>query len=110
VLDRHGGARARASAAASLPRKGWAVPIADLSFGDVVVLITVFFVFLMFLFLLFIVFADLFSRHDISGWDKAVWVVLVLIVPFIGIVAYLVFETRGIAERASSPPGRTSRT
>jgi hypothetical protein len=49
--------------------------------------------------LLITVFADLFRRHDISGWIKAIWVIAVIVFPYIAILAYLIFQGRGMAER-----------
>jgi hypothetical protein len=44
-------------------------------------------------------FADLFRRHDISGWIKAIWVIALIIFPYIAVLAYLIFQGRGMAER-----------
>jgi phospholipase D-like protein len=49
--------------------------------------------------LLITVFSDLFRRRDISGWKKAAWVVFVLVLPYGGVLVYLVAEHHGIAER-----------
>ena len=49
--------------------------------------------------LLFTVFADLFSRHDISGWAKAGWCVLSIVLPFLGVLLYLGTQGDGLAER-----------
>jgi len=49
--------------------------------------------------LLIIVFADLFRRHDISGWIKAIWVIAVIVFPYIAVLAYLIFQGRGMADR-----------
>jgi len=49
--------------------------------------------------LLITVFADLFRRHDISGWINAIWVIAVIVFPYIAILAYLIFQGRGMAER-----------
>ena len=49
--------------------------------------------------LLITVFMDLFRRHDISGWAKAGWIIFVIILPFIGVLIYLIAESKGIAER-----------
>jgi hypothetical protein len=59
----------------------------------------VFFLWILFFWLLFTVFADLFSRHDISGWAKTGWTILVIILPFLGIFIYLIAEGRGMGER-----------
>ena len=57
------------------------------------------FVFVVWLWLLVTVFADLFRRQDISGWGKTVWVIFMILAPYIGVFAYLIFQGRGIADR-----------
>ena len=59
------------------------------------------FVFVMWFWLLITVFSDLFRRHDISGWAKAVWVIVMLLIPYIGVFIYMVSQGRGMAERSS---------
>jgi hypothetical protein len=49
--------------------------------------------------LLITVFADLFRRHDLSGWTKAAWVVFVIVLPYLGVLVYLIAEHKGMAER-----------
>jgi chemotaxis signal transduction protein len=49
--------------------------------------------------LLITVFADLFRRHDTSGWAKAAWIVFVILLPYVGVLVYLIAEHQGIAER-----------
>ena len=61
--------------------------------------ITIFF-FVVLLWLLFIVFSDLFRRHDISGWGKALWVIGLVIFPYLGVLIYLITQSRGMAERS----------
>jgi hypothetical protein len=51
--------------------------------------------------LLFRVYGDLFARSDIGGWAKAGWVVLTLVLPFLGVFIYLVSQGRAMAERAA---------
>jgi len=57
------------------------------------------FVFIIWFWLLITVATDLFRRHDISGWGKALWVIAWIVVPYIGVLAYLIFQGRGMAER-----------
>ena len=57
------------------------------------------FVFIVWFWLLITVAADLFRRHDISGWIKAVWVISWIVFPYLGVLAYLIFQGRGMAER-----------
>jgi hypothetical protein len=61
----------------------------------------VFFAWILFFWLLFTVFGDLFSRHDIGGWEKAGWTIFVIILPFLGIFVYLIAEGRSMGERAA---------
>ena len=49
--------------------------------------------------MLITVFADLFRRHDISGWIKAIWVIALIVFPYIAVLAYLIFQGRGMSER-----------
>ena len=57
------------------------------------------FVFIVWFWLLITVAADLFRRHDISGWIKAIWVIAWIVFPFLGVLVYLIFQGRGMAER-----------
>ena len=57
------------------------------------------FMFVVWLWLLIIVFGDLFRRQDISGWIKTLWVIFMIVVPYIGIFAYMIFQGRGMADR-----------
>ena len=57
------------------------------------------FFFVVLFWLLIVVFADLFRRHDISGWIKAIWVIALIVFPYIAVLAYLIFQGRGMAER-----------
>jgi Phospholipase_D-nuclease N-terminal/Short C-terminal domain len=49
--------------------------------------------------LLITIFADLFRRHDIGGGMKALWIIFVIILPFLGVLIYLIAESKGMAER-----------
>jgi Short C-terminal domain len=52
------------------------------------------------LFLLFRIIFDIFRRHDLSGWGKAGWLILTLIIPFLGVLIYVIVNGQGMAERA----------
>ncbi|MGY1745465.1 PLDc N-terminal domain-containing protein [Blastococcus sp. SYSU D00695] len=52
--------------------------------------------------LLFRVFGDLFGRDDIGAWAKTGWVVVTLLLPFLGVFVYLVTQGRGMAERSAA--------
>jgi Phospholipase_D-nuclease N-terminal len=57
------------------------------------------FIFIVWFWLLVSVFRDLFRRHDISGFGKAVWVIALIVFPYITVFVYLIAQGRGIAER-----------
>jgi len=57
------------------------------------------FFFIVWFWLLITVASDLFRRHDISGWIKAIWVISWIVFPYVAVLAYLVFQGRGMAER-----------
>jgi Short C-terminal domain/Phospholipase_D-nuclease N-terminal len=75
------------------------VLLAAYTFGDVIWSMFIFFMWILWFWLLFTVFADLFRRHDVSGWAKVGWVVFVIILPFLGVFIYLIAEGKGMAER-----------
>ena len=57
------------------------------------------FMFILWFWLLITVSSDLFRRHDVSGLGKVLWVIFLIILPYIGIFAYLLTQHRGMAER-----------
>lgn len=57
------------------------------------------FLFVVWFWLIITVVSDLFRRHDISGWVKAIWLIGFIIFPYILIFIYLIIQGRGIAER-----------
>ncbi|MCX5516471.1 hypothetical protein C3941_18985 [Kaistia algarum] len=57
------------------------------------------FMFILWFWLLVTVIGDLFRRHDVSGFGKVLWVILLVVLPYIGIFAYLLSQGRGMAER-----------
>ena len=62
----------------------------DWSFGDVLWTMIVFFFWFMFIWMFIAIFADIFRRDDISGGVKAGWIILIVILPFIGILIYMI--------------------
>src|SRR3978361_2299678 len=57
------------------------------------------FMFILWFWFLITVTGDLFRRHDVSGFTKVLWVILLIVLPYIGIFAYLLTQGRGMAER-----------
>src|SRR2546427_1170115 len=60
----------------------------------------IFFAFVIWIWLLFTVFADIFRRHDVGGGAKALWIIFVIILPYLGVLVYLIAEHEGMADRA----------
>jgi len=60
-----------------------------------------FFIFIIWLWLLFMVFIDIFRSHDLHGWAKALWVIGIIIMPYLGVLVYLIFRGSGMHERAA---------
>jgi hypothetical protein len=63
----------------------------------------IFFALVALLYLMFIVFADIFRRHDESGWVKVLWILFIILVPWIGVFIYLIIENGHMGERGSEP-------
>ena len=57
------------------------------------------FAFVVWFWLIVVIYGDLFRRHDISGWGKALWVLVLILFSYLGIFAYLITQGRGMAER-----------
>jgi chemotaxis signal transduction protein len=73
--------------------------LANYTFGDVMWSFLVFFAWVIWFWLLITVFSDLFRRHDISGWGKTGWIILVILIPYFGVFIYLIAEHEGMANR-----------
>ncbi len=59
----------------------------------------IFFAFVIWIWMVIMILIDVFSRHDLSGWAKAAWVVFIIVLPFVGVLCYLIAYSAGIAER-----------
>jgi hypothetical protein len=75
------------------------VVAADYPFLDVLWTMLVFFLWVAWFILLFRIVADVFRRRDIGGGKKAVWLIFILFVPFIGVFAYLIANGDDMARR-----------
>ena len=60
-----------------------------------------FFLFIVWIWLLIMVFVDIFRSHDIGGWVKALWVIFIIILPFLGVLVYLIARGGKMQERAA---------
>jgi hypothetical protein len=76
------------------------MPIAaDYPFLDILWTMIIFFTWVVWIWMMVVILTDVFRRRDISGWGKAVWVIFLIVLPFIGVLCYLIFEHNGMAER-----------
>jgi hypothetical protein len=74
--------------------------VADISFGQALLAIVEVFLFVAWLWILFAVIADLFRDHELSGWAKAGWVVVLILLPLLGTLIYLIARGQGMRERS----------
>ena len=76
------------------------MPIAaDYPFLDVLWTIIIFFCWVIWIWIVITVFIDVFRRDDIGGWQKAAWVVFVIVLPFLGVLVYLIAQHDGMRRR-----------
>ena len=76
-----------------------AVVAASYPFLDVLWSMVIFFLFVIWIWILITVFADIFRRRDIGGGMKAVWIIFVILLPYLGVFIYLIAEGHHMAER-----------
>ena len=70
------------------------------NFWDILWWLFCFYAFFAFLWALFMVIGDLFRDHELSGWWKAIWIVLLVFIPFLSVLAYMIARGKGMAERS----------
>ena len=75
---------------------------ADYPLLNIIWTMLVFFGFFLWIMLIFRAFADLFGRHDISGWGKTGWTILIIVIPLVGVCIYLLSQGKGVAEREAA--------
>lgn len=73
----------------------------DYSFWDFLWTTIWVFCFVAFLMMLFSLFADIFRDHEMGGWGKAAWCILLIFLPFLGALIYLIVRGKGMARRQS---------
>ena len=74
---------------------------ADYPFLDIFWTMIIFFCWVIWIWIVITVFIDLFRRHDIGGFAKALWVIFVVILPWLGVLIYLIVEHDGMRERST---------
>jgi hypothetical protein len=72
---------------------------ADYPFLDVFWTMVIFFAWVCWIMLLFRIFGDIFRRQDMGGGGKALWTIMVIILPFLGVLIYLIVNGRHMGER-----------
>ena len=73
---------------------------ADYPFMDVFWSMIIFFFWVIWIWIVVTVLIDIFRRDDIGGWAKAAWVIFVVILPWLGVLIYLIVESDGMRERS----------
>jgi ABC-type Fe3+ transport system permease subunit len=68
-------------------------------FLDVLWTMVIFFIWIAWFWLLISVFADLFRRHDLSGFAKVLWFIFVIVLPFLGVFVYLIANNQSMTQR-----------
>jgi len=93
----------RGSAACPVtPQKGSALsllPIADISFGEVLLIVLQVFLLVIWFWILITILTDLFRDHEMSGWGKAAWVLFLIFIPFLTGLIYLIVRGSGMRDR-----------
>ena len=73
---------------------------ADYPFMDVLWSMIIFFFWVIWIWIVITVLIDVFRRHDIGGFAKALWVIFVVILPWLGVLVYLIVEHDGMRDRS----------
>ena len=76
------------------------VMAADYPFMDLLWTMLIFFFWVIWIWIVITVLVDIFRRHDLSGFSKAMWVIFVVILPWLGVLIYLIAQHDGMRERS----------
>ena len=72
---------------------------ADYPFLNILWTMIIFFAWVIWIWIMIIILTDVFRRRDTSGWVKALWVVFLIVLPFVGVLVYLIANHDGMNER-----------
>jgi divalent metal cation (Fe/Co/Zn/Cd) transporter len=75
------------------------LPLADISFGEVLLMVFEIFLFVVWIWILWTILTDLFRNHEMSGWLKAAWIVLLVFIPYLTALVYLIVYGSDMRER-----------
>jgi hypothetical protein len=74
---------------------------ADYPFLNILWSMIIFFAWVIWIWIMIIILTDVFRRRDISGWGKAAWIVFLIVLPFLGVLVYLIAQHDGMAQRSA---------
>ena len=75
------------------------MPLADITFGDLLLTVFEIFIFVVWVWILFTIISDIFRNHDMSGWLKGVWIILLIFIPWLTALIYLIVYGSDMRER-----------
>ena len=75
------------------------LPIADVSFGELLLIALEVFFFVIWIWILITILTDLFRDHELSGWGKAAWCLFLVVIPFLASLIYLIARGNGMRDR-----------
>ena len=76
------------------------MPLADISFGELLLLVAEIFIFVVWIWILFTIITDLFRDHEMSGWAKGLWILFLVFIPYLTGLIYLIARGSGMRDRA----------
>ena len=76
------------------------MPLADVNFGDLLLLVVEVFLFVAWIWILVAIIGDLFRDHEMSGWAKGIWIIFLVFIPFLSALVYLIARGDGMRDRA----------
>ena len=75
------------------------LPVADVSFGELLLIALEVFFFVIWIWILITILTDLFRDHELSGWGKAAWCLFLVVIPFLASLIYLIARGGGMRDR-----------
>jgi hypothetical protein len=75
------------------------LPLADITFAELAVSVVEIVLFVIWAGILFIILADLFRDHDMPGWGRALWILFLVLIPYVSMLIYVIARSDGMRER-----------
>jgi len=75
------------------------LPLAEITFTELAVSVVEIVLFVIWAGILFIILADLFRDHGMPGWGKALWIVFLVLIPYVSMLIYVIARSDGMRER-----------